>query len=93
MQTTQENKNLKKVKFIDKANQGVYSGVLNGTKFKIGHYFVFRQLLYALALFFVSGKHYPANNSGLDFQKYITLVGLVKGFNGSFLFIGRVLKF
>ena len=36
---------IKKLKFIDKAKQGVYKGVFKGTELKMTFYFVLRSLL------------------------------------------------
>mgnify|MGYP001801389247 CR=1 FL=1 len=47
-QITQKNKKSKKLKFIDKANQGVYIGVFKGAEFKNGIYFVIRPILHCV---------------------------------------------
>ena len=47
-QITPKNKKIKKLKFIDKAKQGVYIGVFKGAEFKNGLYFVIRPLLHCV---------------------------------------------
>ena len=53
-QITPKNKKSKKLKFIDKAKQGVYIGVFKGAEFKNGLYFVIRPLLHWFLAWFLS---------------------------------------
>ena len=47
-QITPKNKKIKKLKFIDKAKQGVYIGVFKGAEFKNGFYFVIKPILHCV---------------------------------------------
>ena len=49
-----KNKNSKKIKFIDKVKQGVYTEVFKGAEFKKGLYFMTRPILHCVLAWFLS---------------------------------------